>query len=943
MQRASRTMNQQTRSMENRWKQSQRVFSSSIALPKLGAGLAAGAAGLFTADAVRQLLDTSTRIRNALKQTGLEGAELTKVYERLSTSAKSNFAPVESLVTLYGKLSLTQKELGASQEQLLEFTDKVGVALRAGGTSATQASGALLQLSQALGGGVVRAEEFNSILEGAPGIARAAAIGIAEAGGSVAKLRQLVVDGEIDSKEFFDGFLRGANSLKKGLKNVDTTIEGAFTNLGTTLVDIAFRFDEASGTSKFFAEFLNGPLTQAITGVGEVLITTAEAAGLFGKILDGTLKKLQEAAAAAGRSVGANNLGEALGLGPETRDQVQKTGEAIKKYLNEVVEFTPRRLVSPEQLKQLEELKNKYNAGEISVEDLQKEINKLVALNPNFKTLADSLNPLIQAFKDARAEAQGLAEDLSSTKFMPRDAVQAETGRRNTDKFLSDRDAEIRRSDYEKQIAERTKEILEAAEKAGIALTEGAAKIQAASEIAAENAKKSSEATTTAATELIKGFESFSSKPYWDVNAFRAGFGSDTVTLDDGSVQRVTRGISVTLEQANRDLARRIGEFQSVIERQIGRDTFRAMGENQQAALTSIAYNYGSLPERIVEAIKTGNVETISNAIRGLQGDNGGINAGRRNKEADIFESGASDLVREDIELRRQQADVIRQTMEAIRQQNAAIGEETALLGTSNAEKERARLVTETLNELQRQGIEITDELRAQVEAEAGARYNQVQAYDQAIAKTEELKQSQEELARIQEEVGSAFSGAIKGFISDLAHGKSLTEALTNAVSRLADRLLDIALDNLFSSALSGGGGGGGFGGIFRSILSIFGFAKGGYTGDGGKYQPAGLVHRGEFVVNKEATARNRALLEAMNDRRKLPGFASGGFVGFGEGYSLPKMFGTGGGGAKQFGEPANINLNMTVYAQDAQSFRESQNQIAARTANALRPALRTS
>lgn len=47
---------------------------------------------------------------------------------------------------------------------------------------------------------------------------------------------------------------------------------------------------------------------------------------------------------------------------------------------------------------------------------------------------------------------------------------------------------------------------------------------------------------------------------------------------------------------------------------------------------------------------------------------------------------------------------------------------------------------------------------------------------------------------------------------------------------------------------------------------SVSGFAEGGYTGDGGKYTPAGIVHRGEFVINKENTRKYRGVLEQMNE-----------------------------------------------------------------------------
>lgn len=136
---------------------------------------------------------------------------------------------------------------------------------------------------------------------------------------------------------------------------------------------------------------------------------------------------------------------------------------------------------------------------------------------------------------------------------------------------------------------------------------------------------------------VIQGFEGFQPTAKWDVNAYRAGFGSDTVTLSDGSIQKITQGMTVTQDDALRDLGRRIGDFQDAIKERIGGDRWNAFSNDQQAALTSIAYNYGSLPERIVNAVKHGTSAEIATAVRGLAGDNGGINAKRRNAEADLL------------------------------------------------------------------------------------------------------------------------------------------------------------------------------------------------------------------------------------------------------------------------------------------------------------------
>lgn len=55
-------------------------------------------------------------------------------------------------------------------------------------------------------------------------------------------------------------------------------------------------------------------------------------------------------------------------------------------------------------------------------------------------------------------------------------------------------------------------------------------------------------------------------------------------------------------------------------------------------------------------------------------------------------------------------------------------------------------------------------------------------------------------------------------------------------------------------------------------------YATGGYTGHGGKYDPAGVVHRGEFVFSSEATRGNEAALQALH--QQLRGYAGGGYVG---------------------------------------------------------------
>lgn len=138
------------------------------------------------------------------------------------------------------------------------------------------------------------------------------------------------------------------------------------------------------------------------------------------------------------------------------------------------------------------------------------------------------------------------------------------------------------------------------------------------------------------------------------------------------------------------------------------------------------------------------------------------------------------------------------------------------------------------------------------------------------------------------------FSNTFKG-ITDAVVGfsKGSKDAFDNLMDywyEEAVRFLSDQAIKAFLKALGGGGGGSASGAeTAGSIFDLFagsgfgfakggpvGFASGGYTGSGSKYEAAGIVHRGEYVINAEATrALGRGVLERMN-RGVLP-VASGG------------------------------------------------------------------
>ena len=268
---------------ENAWKNSN--ISRSLERQFMGmkssiAKFAPMIAGAFSANEAIKAADGWTRFNNQLKVAGLEGVNLVKVRERLFASATRNGVQLESLGTLYSKAAQVQKDLGASQEELLRFTDGVAAALRIQGVSAQQAQGALMQLGQALGSGKVRAEEFNSVQEGALPILQAVARNIDGAGGSVAKLKQLVVDGKLSSQQFFQAFLAGSKQLEEQASRTSLTVAQAFTNLESAFTKFIGEANEASGVTNV--------LTTAIQSLANNLPTVAKWLAIIGAMYAAT-------------------------------------------------------------------------------------------------------------------------------------------------------------------------------------------------------------------------------------------------------------------------------------------------------------------------------------------------------------------------------------------------------------------------------------------------------------------------------------------------------------------------------------------------------------------------------------------------------------------------------------------------------------------------------
>jgi hypothetical protein len=118
----------------------------------------------------------------------------------------------------------------------------------------------------------------------------------------------------------------------------------------------------------------------------------------------------------------------------------------------------------------------------------------------------------------------------------------------------------------------------------------------------------------------LQGFEGFVPKAFWDVNAPRVGWSSDTITDPvTGEQRRVTMDDTISVEDANVDLNARIVGIQNTLAKTIGQEAWDSLPVGAKAAMTSVGYQYGSVPKSVISAAKSGNPESISESISELE------------------------------------------------------------------------------------------------------------------------------------------------------------------------------------------------------------------------------------------------------------------------------------------------------------------------------------
>lgn len=243
----------------------------------MGASLAGGLKGAFVAlggmaiiSEIKQTADAMMSLSSRIRLVTKDDAERLQIESRLYAMSMKNRASLEDLGDLYYKTALSATRFGASQEDVLRLTDIVSKSLIIGGADTAQQKSTILQLSQALGSGVLQGDELRSLRENAPILMDQISkfFGVTMAG-----LKEMGQKGELTTEKLMQAILSSGTAIDAQMGKITPTIGQAITVLGNKW-------------SKFILDIQNN------TGVfGQIAGLILDAVDLVGQAIDWVVKE----------------------------------------------------------------------------------------------------------------------------------------------------------------------------------------------------------------------------------------------------------------------------------------------------------------------------------------------------------------------------------------------------------------------------------------------------------------------------------------------------------------------------------------------------------------------------------------------------------------------------------------------------------------------------
>lgn len=184
-------------------------------------------AGVLTGIVVKNtilLADKMNMLDQQLKNVAKNAASFNKIRDGVRGIAAETGNSIESVTRLTQALIIAGESIGATDDQVIEMTSNLNKLGVIGGSSGEAMGNALRQFGQAMAGGIVRAEEFNSIVENTPLIAKSIADGMNVTTG---ELRKMVIEGKVLSEEVFRSLQSQTQDINDKFAAMPLTVDRA--------------------------------------------------------------------------------------------------------------------------------------------------------------------------------------------------------------------------------------------------------------------------------------------------------------------------------------------------------------------------------------------------------------------------------------------------------------------------------------------------------------------------------------------------------------------------------------------------------------------------------------------------------------------------------------------------------------------------------------------
>lgn len=233
-----------------------------------------------------EVADNMTQLQARIARLSTDAKTANETFSSLANIASTTGASLSDTTKLWETLTSSLKEAGATNAQVLNLTDTLQKIGRIGGSSTEEMANALRQFGQSIASGTIRAEEFNSILEQMPELARQIAAGL---GISMGELRARMLDGKLTAEDALNAIQDRTSVVNAEFAKLPRSISQATGSLETSFAKMIASINDATGASSAFVSVIDS-ITSAINrltgqtiGAAEVISDLTSTAEMFSR------------------------------------------------------------------------------------------------------------------------------------------------------------------------------------------------------------------------------------------------------------------------------------------------------------------------------------------------------------------------------------------------------------------------------------------------------------------------------------------------------------------------------------------------------------------------------------------------------------------------------------------------------------------------------------